>query len=737
MSYTKKLPNSEKIYVIDFFSGCGGMSEGFRTTRQSHLSYEIIAGIDIDSNALETYEKNIGVKGINFNIGEIAENPALLKSIIPEFDPDIHRPLLFIGCAPCQGFSAHRKKDMRDDPRNSLMACFANICNFYRPDYLIMENVPEIVSGKYKDYFIRASEILESAGYNLNLDTFDLSLYGVPQRRRRAVVMGSLKDVITLPAPIFTKDTARTVRDAISHLNPIEAGHTDSYDKFHRAPNHTDRIIERIKKTPVDGGDRRTLTASEQLDCHISVDNGRTPGFTDVYGRLRWDTPSVTITAKSSTPSCGRFLHPEQHRNISVREAAILQGFPQYYEFVGPLTSQYRQIGEAVPPLFARFLANQILDHIQPKNKVITDILTKPNKVFRSGKNRQDCDIVSVDLFSGAGGLSLGLEAAGIPSVLAVDADHDAVESYKHNIRSVAQVADVSNDLIVKDIQSKVGNKLFVLAGGPPCQGFSQQRRGNNLDERNNLVLRFAEIGLSLENKPVAVVLENVTYLDSPRGEKILSEYSLMMEKAGYSLFRHDLNSAEYGVPQLRRRIIIVALRKEYCEYYQGPRRLTAKRWPAVGEVLCDLPEALPKAELALVPNHEPSREGSLNKRRIAFVDMGKGRMAVPESLQLKCHQNYNGHLDVYGRLDWFSQARTITGGFDSFTRGEYGHPFSHRSITAREAARIQGFPDWFFFIGNRSSVRRQIGNAVPPPVGYAIGKGIFSAVKKVMKRKI
>ena len=106
--------------------------------------------------------------------------------------------------------------------------------------------------------------------------------------------------------------------------------------------------------------------------------------------------------------------------------------------------------------------------------------------------------------------------------------------------------------------------------------------------------------------------------------------------------------------------------------------------------------------------------------------------MAIPTSLQLPCHTRYAGHLDVYGRLDWFGHARTITGGFDSFTRGEFAHPFFHRSITPREAARIQGFPDWFEFMGNRASVRRQIGNAVPPPLAFILGRAIHRAFSRL-----
>jgi DNA (cytosine-5)-methyltransferase 1 len=175
----------------------------------------------------------------------------------------------------------------------------------------------------------------------------------------------------------------------------------------------------------------------------------------------------------------------------------------------------------------------------------------------------------------------------------------------------------------------------------------------------------------------------------------------------------------------LRRRIIVVAIAEKFAAEYSNPVPLTPDRWPTIGEYLSDLPDP----GLFTMSNHQASREGLRNKRRIMFVGMGKGRLSIPENLQLSCHRRYGGHLDVYGRLDWFSQARTITGGFDSFTRGEFAHPFHHRSITPREAARIQGFPDWFEFLGNRADVRRQIGNAVPPPLAFAVGKAVLNSI--------
>src|SRR5258706_3824418 len=126
-SYAKKLPEPKQVFVVDFFCGCGGLSYAFANTRQSHIAYKILAGIDIDRVALQTYHANVGAPGLYADIGNIGENPKLLSALVPDFDPQGCRPLVFIGCAPCQGFSAHRKKDLRDDPRNSLLVGFAKI----------------------------------------------------------------------------------------------------------------------------------------------------------------------------------------------------------------------------------------------------------------------------------------------------------------------------------------------------------------------------------------------------------------------------------------------------------------------------------------------------------------------------------------------------------------------------------------------------------------------------------
>lgn len=718
--YEKSLPTPQKIPVLDFFCGCGGMSWGFKNTRQSHVAFEVLAGFDIDKHALLTYETNIKAPGFCVDVAQLSENPQQLCEYVPSIKEGLKRPFVFIGCAPCQGFSAHRKKDERDDPRNNLMYAFAKICRHYLPDFVVMENVPEIVKGRFSNYFDKAKEELESAGYTLNTDVIDLSQYGVPQRRRRAIVIASRSGLVKLPDPALAFDEAITVREAISHLREIPSGGSDPYDEAHRAPTHIPRILVKIRQIPPDGGDRRSLPIEDQLDCHSNIDGSQSPGFTDVYGRLRWDTPSVTITAKSSTPSCGRFLHPEQHRNISVREAAILQGFPQTFKFEGPFVNQYRQIGEAVPPLFSRFVAKSILDHLTPP---AIPVHLQYGSLGQAPLQNVSSSLLTVDAFCGAGGLSLGFEWAGFSSAFAFDIDQAAIKTFNKNISKVGEVADVRSEQIRNKISSAVRGKIFVVVGGPPCQGFSQQRRGEHEDSRNDLVLAYADLVENIEERPIAVVLENVTYLDSPRGKSILKEFTERFEQLGYVIFRHDLNSAEFGVPQLRNRIIIVAINKSIAPFYSGPIKSSPDAWSTVSDVLKGLPK------LGTLLNHQASAEGALNRRRIAFVDMGGGRLSIPPDLQLPCHTRYGGHLDVYGRLDWFGYARTITGGFDSYTRGEFAHPFYHRSITHREAARIQGFPDSHEFQGNRAEVRRQIGNAVPPPLAFAIAQSIKQAI--------
>jgi DNA (cytosine-5)-methyltransferase 1 len=337
-----------------------------------------------------------------------------------------------------------------------------------------------------------------------------------------------------------------------------------------------------------------------------------------------------------------------------------------------------------------------------------------------------------VESFSGPGGMSLGLEWAGFELALAFDYNEKAVETHNYNLGNKCIVADAA-ELSGKEILKRIGMKrgeLALFAGGPPCQGFSKQKRGAHLgDQRNELVSHY--IRLVDELHPKFFLFENVAIFGQKRGRQYLQE--MFDTLADYVIYPHFYNSSDYGLAQTRERFIAVGRRKDQQAGFQIPKPTVTKK-VTVGDILKGLPE--PPADYTDhpdYPNHQNARVTEINIKRFSYVPQGGGWQDIPHELRLKCHQETDtksgGWPDVYGRLEWDGQCPTITGGFDSFTRGRYGHPLYNRPLTPREAARLQGFPDTHVFKGNRGDVRSQIGNAVPPPLAEAVGIEILRSL--------
>ncbi len=333
----------------------------------------------------------------------------------------------------------------------------------------------------------------------------------------------------------------------------------------------------------------------------------------------------------------------------------------------------------------------------------------------------------AIESFCGAGGLSLGLRRAGFNVVSAFDIDEISVETYNKNIENHAFVADASKLTGRQLLKNTNIKELDLFSGGPPCQGFSKQRRGAHIkqDDRNKLVIEFAR--LVMEMKPRAFILENVSMLGQKRGRAFIEQVWKMLRP--YRPVAHFYNSADYGLAQTRERFIIAGIRNDIGVRFRIPNP-TVKKWKTVRDVIGDLPEPPENyTEHPKFPNHQNAKVSEINVKRFSFVPEGGGWQDIPFNLRLDCHKNTDtkagGWPDTYGRLRWAGQCPTITGGFDSFSRGRYGHPSSNRPLTPREAARLQGFPDDFRFCGTRGDVRRQIGNAVPPPLAEEIGKSI------------
>ncbi|MBP6603353.1 MAG: DNA cytosine methyltransferase [Verrucomicrobiales bacterium] len=337
-----------------------------------------------------------------------------------------------------------------------------------------------------------------------------------------------------------------------------------------------------------------------------------------------------------------------------------------------------------------------------------------------------------IEGFCGPGGMSLGLSRAGFEISCAFDIDSPSVDTHNKNLGGHAFVAN-ARDVTGQDLLTRAGletRELDLFAGGPPCQGFSKQKRGAHLgDTRNDLVKDYIRIVREL--KPRFFFFENVAIFGQKRGKEYIR--AMHDDLGDYEISSCFVDSSNFGLAQSRQRFLVVGRRRDVLGAFSFPTGIV-KRKVTVGDVLKGLPE--PPDDYTShrkFANHQQARVTAMNVMRFSYVPQGGGWKDIPREHQLPCHQRVDtqkgGWPDVFGRLSWDGLCPTITGGFDSFTRGRYGHPLHDRPLTPREAARIQGFPDSHIFHGNRGDVRSQIGNAVPPPVAFAVGTHILKSL--------
>lgn len=367
---------SNPIQILDFFSGAGGMSLGFAAINEVIPTFCFLAGCDINAISAATYSRNFGTDTVCENILKIAETPTSIQEYLQKIGFDSNKPTILIGCAPCQGFSSHRKKNWNDedDERNELVVAFSRIVAEIKPDAFVMENVPEFLSNRYWHYFNQAREAFYNAGYTVKQNIYNAAEFGVPQERFRSIIIGMKKEFL-LPEGYLKPDNYRTVRNAIESLIPLAAGEKSPDDSLHKAIMHKKSTIDIIKKVPHDGGN---LPEGEGPKCLTKV-----KGFYDVYGRLSWDKPAITITHYARNPASGRYTHPDQDRGLTAREAARLQSFPDGFQFDGKTDDIYRQIGEAVPPLLSCGVAVDVLIELLSKEPT-SDQLDKEVGIIKS-----------------------------------------------------------------------------------------------------------------------------------------------------------------------------------------------------------------------------------------------------------------------------------------------------------------------------------------------------------------
>lgn len=707
--------SAKPLNMYAFFAGGGGMHLGFEDA-----GFNLVLASDIMKAAEDTHLYNSpDVPFVREDIRKLTAER--LISAARGIRPDI-----IVGGPPCQGFSTLGDK-LSGDPRNALFETYAHLVEELEPKFFVLENVKSLVTlygGRFKDHIIG---LFNKIGYRVSWTVLDAADYGVPQFRKRVIFFGTRHDApFNFPAATHGPNAKLpyvTTWDAIQDL--VRRG---SEVSNHIPLDHSERVTARYKLIP-EGG---RLPPPEELPPEI-----RRTNFGNTYKRLDRKRPSLTMV-----PGNNAFpVHPTLHRSLTPREAARLQSFPDERVFIGDRRTQCILVGNAVPPKLARALAESIQHHARLKGGKVQPIKAEdqmiPANLTHIAGARHKAGFV--DLFCGAGGFTIGLQKAGWDALLGVDINPHAAATHRHNFPMVSHETGDLGDPEVQErlTQQFVGQEVALVAGGPPCQGFSVfgKRRFVNTrgyaphdDPRNRLVFAFVDFVRRVQ--PRWFLMENVPGLANLDDGQFLQILLQEFRQAGYpnAEFR-ILNAADYGVPQLRRRLIIIGNRTGHIipwpkkKFFSDP-----KEWQdahrGVGEVITDLSGDKSYSRFTC---HVPMKHKPLLVERYTYIPEG-GKLdvaALPDHLRSGYRTSeVKNYSHVFKRLHRDKPALTMVPGHNAFPI----HPWLNRALTVREAARIQTFPDFVEFKGPRQEQCIQVGNAFPPLLAELIGNNIRKA---------
>jgi DNA (cytosine-5)-methyltransferase 1 len=722
--------------VASLFSGAGGLTLGFL-----RAGYRVVLATDIEPTAQSTF--HLSLPEVPFYLGDIRHlTPALVRKMTGRTRVDV-----VIGGPPCQGFSTLGDQ-VQADPRNSLFEAFARVISWLKPRAVLMENTSYVrtqYSGQYEKEIAR---VFSSLGFTLSVETLNSADFGTAQTRKRAFFVGTKDDAQFLwPRPTHAATGTEglqpyeTVGDAIMDLADVGP---DSVPN-HVSLRHSDRVVLRYQLIP-EGG---RLPPPQLLPADI-----RRRNFGNTYKRLHRDRPSLTLV-----PGNNAFpVHPTKDRSLTAREAARLQGFPDTYQFAGTRAEQCRLVGNAVPVQLAQAIATAMSAHLsgaahegravgiaivdKDRSSTMPKRLT-PRTTHAKGGTRNNGTAVS--LFTGAGGLMLGFVRAGFIVLGSYDRKQVVAENMKLNFPDVRHHHKDLSKVTVREILKDTGGvHPTVVFGGPPCQGFSvfgprrfKFTRGNDesVDPRNALTLKFISLAVGLE--PKVIFMENVKGLRSARrgGKTYLELATARLRRAGYEVSVDVVNASQFGVPQVRERLILVASLPGISvawpkqKYFDEP-----KSWQrplvTVGDVIADLVDA---STHDAAFNHLPMEHKKLVVERYKLIPEG-GRLP-DDRLPVRLRKGYRSdnvrnYSHIFKRLSRFRPATTMVPGHNAFPV----HPTLPRTLTVREAARIQTFPDYVRFFGTRQQQCMLVGNAVPPLLAELFAQAIAKAISGLDK---
>jgi DNA (cytosine-5)-methyltransferase 1 len=712
--------------ALGLFVGGGGLDLGFRTA-----GFELLAASDNDVEARRTHQLNW--PEVPFVLGDV--RTLTIDSLSAAMRG--RRPDVIIGGPPCQGFSTLGDR-LSSDPRNDLVDAFIRIVDGLRPQAVVIENVRAIATeyrGRYRDFILQR---LQDIGYTSSFAVLNAADFGVPQLRRRAffVAFSDPRISYSFPEPTHGDGLRPYVTVGETIMDLVDVGN----DLPNHTPlKHTAKVVARYQHIP-EGG---MLPPPEDLPMEIRRSN-----FGSTYKRLHRERPSLTmVPGNNALP-----VHPTLDRSLTPREAARIQTFPDDHIFTGDRRKQCILVGNAVPPLLGRVLAESVWERILPLKGQAAKLSSLQPRVSTgsgsgSGSGRRSHHLRAlpeadapgfVDLFSGVGGFAVGLTRAGLRPLVSADFNAKVAKAHKENFPDVPFVeGDLSLPAVQDAVVAATGERPFVVVGGPPCQGFSVfgKRRmaastGHDprADPRNRLVFSFVDTVAKL--RPEWVVMENVAGFASLDDGSFVEKVAQELRDVGYVNVEHRiLDAADYGVPQHRKRFLMIGSRSGYVipwpkrKFFANPKDWQ-KPFRNVGEAIGDLAsEASYQSHSCHVPmNHRP-----LQVARYQRIPEG-GRLDV-EALPAELQKGYRtekikNFSHVFKRLHREKPSLTLVPGHNAFPV----HPWLNRSLTVREAARLQTFPDDIVFVGAREDQCIQVGNAFPPLLAELLANNLVKA---------
>lgn len=770
--------NIMKSYnAVDLFCGAGGLSKGFMDA-----GFNILVGVDNDQAALNTFALNHkGAIALNADLSR-QETFDKIKELAGNNEIDV-----VIAGPPCQGFSVTGPRNF-DDPRNKLYLAVLEIVRQYQPKGFIIENVPGMAmmyEGQVRDEIIRR---FRSMGYNVDSRILLAADYGVPQMRKRLVFMGVRSDIgePEFPVPTVSSEKYVTCRDAISDLPSREkelGKEEDTYDKpaqtdyqkkmrgtctklyNHVATDHKQFVKDTIALVP-EGGNYKDLPAGW----------GESRTFHEAWTRYDGNKPSKTIDTGHRN-----HFHYEYNRVPTIRENARLQSFPDDFVFTGTKTQQNRQVGNAVPPLLGYALGQKLLQIISGKKTSSGSIKTIDLFAGCGGLTEGFEQSGHYDVITGVEWDKAPLECLRhrMKTKWGMSDADDRILCFdmqrsKELIEGWKEDPAYGTSEGIQYFVERSGGHVDLIIGGPPCQAYSiagrvRDEHGMRNDYRNYLFESYLAVVNTY--RPKAFLFENVPGLLSARpgdgsfliADRIREEFL----NAGYYLV-NDLSNAiidmtGYGIPQRRSRLIILGINSDYYTEEQAKELLDKFYYTVlpqykeplktVRDAIGDLPSLYPLPDGQIerkdgkkyshtqnpdpsIQNHEPrfanARDIKTFRLLAEDIESGNNKYTSVESLK-DLYTEVTGktsNVHKFYVLRWDEPSNLIPAHlYKDGLRHIHPDPTQARTITVREAARLQTFPDDFEFISHSNMDYKMIGNAVPPKFAKKLADALFGLI--------